>query len=338
MKARILVLGASGFVGTHLCRALQASDWAIPIAASRRGGPRGNDEPAATEYLRLDATRSAPLAAAMRDVAGIVNCIAGAPHAIADSARELFVAAQALPHAPVVVHVSSMAVYGALTGEIVESMPLPAELSPYGEAKRQAEGFASAYAPSVILRPGIVYGPGSAQWSTRVAEWLFARRLGDLGPRGDGRCNLVHVDDLVAAIVHGLRDPSARGRVYNLSLPSPPTWNDYFVDYARALRAVPVRRIGARRLRIESRLLAPPLKVAEILAGRFAPGLTPRLPKAISGSLVRLFTQEICLNVNAAERDLAMRWTDLSRGLSQTAAWYRETTGRRHPTVSGTKT
>lgn len=338
MKARILVLGASGFVGTHLCRALQASDWAVPIAASRGGGLRHGDDPAVPESLRLDATRSAPLAAAMRGVAGVVNCIAGSPRAIVDSARELFGAAQALANAPVIVHLSSMAVYGALAGKAIESMPLPAELSPYGAAKRCAEGFANAYPSAIVLRPGIVYGPGSAQWSTRVAEWLFARRLGDLGSQGDGCCNLVHVDDLVAAILHGLREPSARGRIFNLSLPSPPTWNDYFVDYARALRAVPVKRIGPRRLRIESRLLAPPLKVAEILAGRFARGLRPRVPKAISGSLVRLFTQEIQLDVTAAERDLGMRWTDLPRGIAQTAAWYRETTGRQLPPVSETKT
>ena len=320
MRQRILILGASGFVGQHLFRALAASDWASPVAASRRA--------ANSSSIPVDATQLDQVKQALGGVSGVVNCVAGSPATIIDGARALFAAAAAQPLAPAIVHLSSMAIYGATTGDVDESASSGHGLSPYGEAKHEAEKFAASYPSSVVLRPGIVYGPGSSQWSGRIGQLLFARRLGDLGNGGDGYCNLVYIDDLVQAIIQSLRRPGARGRIFNLSLPQPPTWNEYFTLYAKALGAVPVKRIPARRLKIETKLLAPPLKIAEIVISRIAPGLAPRVPKAIPGSLVHLFRQEIRLNVNAATHDLGLRWTALADGLARTAAWYDASTSR----------
>jgi nucleoside-diphosphate-sugar epimerase len=304
-------LGASGFIGSRAVKALEASDWAIPIPASRRSG------------LKLDATDAAQLKLAMNDTAGVVNCVAGAPETIIKNARALFSAAASMPQRPRVVHLSSMAVYGAAVGLIDEAHPAVGELSPYGSAKLEAELLAKAHASTVILRPGIVYGPESAQWSARIAQLLCAHRLGDLGSGGDGHCNLVYVEDVVEAIVQGLRRPDIEGRPFNLSTPAPPTWNEYFIRYAQALGAVPVSRIGRRRLRIEGKLLAPPLKIAEILLSKASRPLARRLPQPIAPSLLRLFAQEIALDVSSAERALGMRWTPLDEGLRQSAAWYR---------------
>jgi len=323
MKQRILVLGASGFIGRRLFRALATSDWASPVAGSRRtmdSPGRGMDEPSS---IRVDATNPGQVERALKGISGVVNCVAGNPETIVNSARALFAAAASQPIAPTIVHLSSMAIYGSTTGDVDESASSSRERSAYGEAKYRAEQFAASYPNSVVLRPGIVYGPESSQWSARIAQMLFARRLGDLGAGGDGYCNLVYVDDLVQAIIQSLRDPGVRGRTFNLSLPHPPTWNEYFMLYAQALGAVPVKRIGARRLKIEAKVLAPPLKIAELLAGRIAPRLAPRIPQAIPNSLVGLFRQEIKLNASAATHDLDLRWTPLNDGLARTAAWYR---------------
>jgi 2-alkyl-3-oxoalkanoate reductase len=146
--------------------------------------------------------------------------------------------------------------------------------------------------------------------------------LGDLGAGGDGYCNLLFMDDLVAAILAALRKPELGGRAFNLALPAPPTWNEYFIAFAKALGAVPVRRVTRRRLALETKILAPPLKVAEMLAGRV--GLSPaRLPPAIPPSLLRLCRQEIRLDVRQAELALAVRWTSLEDGLSRAAQWCR---------------
>jgi nucleoside-diphosphate-sugar epimerase len=216
-----------------------------------------------------------------------------------------------------------MSVYGSATGLLDESAPLRGDLGEYSAAKVAAEQVASRHPRTVIFRPGCVYGPESTQWSLRFAHYLFAHRLGDLGVAGDGYCNLVHVDDVAAAIVRALENPQTDGRVYNLSCSSPPTWNEYLVRYARALRAVPVRRISGRRLKIETKLLAPPLKIAEILAR--ACHLSPdRLPPPIPPSLGRLMSQEIRLSTVRAEQELGVHWRDLDSGLAETARWVLE--------------
>jgi 2-alkyl-3-oxoalkanoate reductase len=317
MTLRVLVLGADGFIGSHLVGSLAASDWASPIACSRRARAGGAADPIAR--LQFDATDESALYQALQTADSVVNCIAGSAHTIVDGARALVAAAARQSRPPRLVHLSSMAVYGSVTGVVAESAPLRGE-DAYAQAKIAAEANCGDYSQAVVLRPGIVYGPRSRQWTERVARWLLAHRLGDLGAAGDGCCNLLYVADLVSAVGQCLRLPGMVGQVFNLAMPQPPTWNEYFVGFARVLGAVPVARIGQRRLKIETRLLAPPLKVAEILCSKA--GMTAlRLPEAMPPSLLRLWQQDIRLDVTRAEQLLQLQWTALDDGLRQAARW-----------------
>jgi 2-alkyl-3-oxoalkanoate reductase len=319
MKQPILVLGANGFIGRRVIAALAATDWAEPIAGLRRPGksPAG-----AAKQCVVDATSVESVRSASQGVSAVVNCTAPEAAGIVSCVEALSQAAGRQAEMRVV-HLSTMSVYGSATGLLDESAPLRGDLGEYSAAKVAAEAVAARHPRTVIFRPGCVYGPESPQWSLRFAHYLLAHRLGDLGVAGDGYCNLVHVDDVAVAIVRALENPQTDGRVYNLSCPSPPTWNEYLVRYARALRAVPVRRISGRRLKIETKVLAPPLKIAEILAR--ACHLSPdRLPPPIPPSLGRLMSQEIRLSTARAEHELAVRWKDLDSGLSETARWVLE--------------
>jgi 2-alkyl-3-oxoalkanoate reductase len=318
MTLRVLVLGADGFIGSHLVSSLAGSDWASPIACGRRARAGRATDPNAR--LQFDATDESALYQALQTADAVVNCIAGSARTIVDGAGALVAAAARQSRPPRLVQLSSVAVYGNVTGVVTESAPLRAE-NAYAHAKIAAEVTCGHYSQAVILRPSIVYGPRSRQWTERVARWLFAHRLGDLGAAGDGWCNLVYVADLVTAVEQCLRLPGMAGQVFNLAMPQPPTWNEYFVGFARALGAVPVARIGRRRLKIETKLLASPLKVAEILCRKA--GMTGlRLPEAIPPSLLRLWKQDIRLDVTRAEQLLQMRWTALDDGLRQAACWY----------------
>ena len=318
MTLRVLVLGADGFIGSHLVGSLAASDWASPIACGRRARAGGAAD--AIARLQFDATDESALYQALQTADSVVNCIAGSAHTIVDGARALVAAAARQSRPPRLVHLSSMAVYGSVTGVVAESAPLRGE-DAYAQAKIAAEANCGHYSHAVVLRPGIVYGPRSRQWTERVARWLLAHRLGDLGAAGDGCCNLIYVADVVSAISHCLRLPEIAGQAFNLAMAQPPTWNEYFIGFARALGAVPVARIGRRRLRIETRLLAPPLKIAEILLNK-ARMTAIRLPEAIAPSLLRLWQQDIRLDVARAERLLQLRWTALDEGLLQAARWF----------------
>jgi hypothetical protein len=71
---------------------------------------------------------------------------------------------------------------------------------------------------------------------------------------------------------------------------------------------------------IESKLLAAPLKIAEI--GFRMAKLRIALPPPLPPSLLRLMQQEIRLDVHQAEQRLGMHWTPLEDGIEDTAHWF----------------
>jgi len=300
---RVLVLGANGFVGRRVVAALTAAAWATPVAGSFRAVPSlplAASPPVAR--VTVDATDRAALAAAVEGVDAIVNCIAGDPGTIDRNAAAL----AAVAGDRRIVHLSSMAVYGSATGLLDETAPLRGDTGAYAAAKVAAEQTLIASTDVVILRPGCIYGAGSPQWTTRIATLLAQRRIGDLGAGGDGCSNIVHVDDVAAAVLLALRSDH-RGAAFNLAMPDAPDWNGYFLALARACGAVPIRRIPAWQLKLE-KAAAIPLKLAE--------QVTRALPPPIPPSLLRFWAQNVTLDSTAATDRLGVRWTPLAAGLA----------------------
>ena len=99
----VLVLGASGFIGSRVVAALSAHPIYRAIAASRRS------------IVAVDATNSDAVRAVLRDVDCVINCVAGGE--MERSTQVLCDAARDCPPRRIV-HLSSMAVYGAAVGTI----------------------------------------------------------------------------------------------------------------------------------------------------------------------------------------------------------------------------
>jgi nucleoside-diphosphate-sugar epimerase len=318
MRQRILVLGAEGFIGRRVVAALNQADWATALAAGR--SPAERRPTGSPPWIQVDATDAAALTLALQGVHGVVDCVAGSAATFVPVAQALFSAAARMPQPPAVVHLSSMAVYGSAVGELDEAAPLKGDDGPYSAAKAAAERLASAYARAVILRPGIVYGPGSALWSGHIGRLLLARRLGDLGPAGGGVCNLVYVDDVAAAAVAALQTPAVSGRALNLSAPDAPTWNGYFRSYAGALGAGPVRPVGRLRLQWELNAVGPGLKLVELLALR-SKSVCAKLPPAIRPWLLHECRRQLRMRSGLAESLLNLKWTPMADGLNAAAQW-----------------
>lgn len=313
VKQSIVVLGASGFIGRRVVDALAASCWAEPVAVGRTIGAA--DINSSALKVALDASDEKALESVVAGASGVVSCINGDPETIVRSGRALFEVTSRMPVAPRVVYLSSLAAYGSVADVVDEDSPLRDNYTDYGAAKVLVDRLAAEYPFAVRLRPGIVYGPGSVWWTDRIARLLVARRLGNMGEAGNGYCNLVHVDDVVTAILSSLQEPAAAGHAFNLGSPLVPTWNEYFQQYAQALRVQPTQRIGRGRLWFELAVRAPLLKIGERLTGK------DKVP-AIRPWLTELCRLAVRMRVDRAERVLGMHWTPLDKGLDECARWF----------------
>ncbi len=300
-------------MGSAIVACLQRAGFR-PVSVSRRG--RGENQ------VRCDATDAEALGQVLKGAFAVVNAVLGNADTMMGATRALAACTRSLDLR--VVHLSSMAVYGPARGRVDEDAPLHGT-GGYAEAKIACETLLAGTG-AAILRPGIVYGPGGEQWVGRIFRLLRARRLGDLGENGDGRCNFVHVRDVGAAVVALLRRPSHAGVAINLAHSFAPRWNEVLLACARATGAVPVARIPGWQLAADTRVAAPPVYLARHLAARI--GLEPyRLPEVVTPSMRTLFAQDFSLDSHRADTLLRLPRISPAQGLAECAAWFLETYG-----------
>ena len=308
-RETVVVLGGGGFVGSAIVAALSAAG--LTTISARLHAQADSTECA------CDATNLDQISNLLQGAHCVVNAVGGDARTMLAATRAIAAAANGWCR---IVHISSMAVYGDATGYVHEGTTLRAA-SRYGSAKIACEQ-ALAGTGATILRPGLVYGPGSQQWVSRIGRLLSSHRLGDLGKHGDGRCNLVHARDLGEAVVAAMRQRRSHGLVMNIGMTAPPRWNDFLMAFGRAIRAVPVARIAAWQLALETALVAPPLHLARHFAHR-----PNGVPDAISPSLRKVFAQDIVLDCSLGHRLLGQPHTSLPEALAESAAWFLENHG-----------
>jgi len=168
-----------------------------------------------------------------------------------------------------------------------------------------------------ILRPTIVYGPGSELWAGKMADRIRAGHWGTFGPGGEGTCNPVHVRDVAGAIEAALRAPSVAG-AFNVNGPETMRWNEWFRRLAAGLGAPPLPEIAPAEARRRA-LLSLPFKAA----GRISPALLPGWARAAPArSELALFALEATYPTDAATA--ALGWSPsvgVEEGLRDTLAW-----------------
>jgi len=121
------------------------------------------------------------------------------------------------------VHVSSISVYAATPheGEITEDVvPQRVDrLNPYSATKYQSELALEALAsngeapPFTIIRPTNVYGPWSRPW---FLDWARRVERVPFAIGGDIAIDVVHVDDVIAALIDAATTPAAEGEVLHI--------------------------------------------------------------------------------------------------------------------------
>ncbi len=260
-----LVTGAGGFLATALVERLLAHPPA-PLRLFVRPGPK---QQKLAELARRSAAEIEMVVGSLTDPGDCARAVAGVDivYHLAASARgapaEQFlhtvVASKHLLDAIVAeqrpvkaVLVSSFSVYGvaplgrdALLDERTPLEPHPERRDVYAQCKLRQERLFWEYrerhgVPLVVLRPGVLDGPGAAAIHPRVGLSLFGVFL-HLG--GDNKLPLNHVDNCAEAIVVAGRHPEAVGEAYNTVDDDLPTCAEYLRAYRRNVEPLRALRV-----------------------------------------------------------------------------------------------
>lgn len=246
--ARVAVTGASGFLGSHLVRALRAAG-ADVLPLVRRQDARA---PAGSQILAE--VLSAPGALGGTDVlvhAAAVRHRHGAAAAEYDASNvrlleTLLRASQG--HVARFVHVSSVGVYGFPEDlPIDETFPF-APRTLYSATKVTAERRlrslgAELGVPWVLARPTIVYGPGDRGGMFDKLVSMLSRGTYRLVGDGKNVLHHTHVDDMTHGLAVLARSPGALGEDFILAGPEKTTLARLSEQAADAL-GVELPRLG----------------------------------------------------------------------------------------------
>jgi nucleoside-diphosphate-sugar epimerase/predicted dehydrogenase len=229
---KILVTGASGFLGGRLVEVLSSQGRAVRGAT--RLVSRARAIPG-VEWVQCDLSAEDELRAALRNIETVFHCAAlcGAPGSLEDfedanvrgTLRLVRIAADA--GVKTFVHVSSMTVYAApdASGTILdESSPYDgraAERGAYTRSKLAADAALLEYARRelspriIVLRPATMYGPGARLPVGRFQLPSSRERPVVSGSRRVS-AGLVYVDNVVDAMLAAERSGVPTGSIYNL--------------------------------------------------------------------------------------------------------------------------
>lgn len=320
MNERVLVTGATGFIGSHVAAAFAAAGWRVRVtvrASSDLKWLEGLD----VETVEADLATPADLSHAVSDVQVVVHS-AGLTRAkrpeelqwVNVEATSRLARASAAAGVRRFVYLSSLAARGPDPVRTPKGfLPGPTPASDYGRSKRAGEEALEPFADAmstVVLRLAGVYGP-------RDSDLLPMFRMADRGwlaiPAGDMRVQPIHVSDVARGTMKAVE-------AQPVAVPLPlAEENSYsWSEVGDALGAAVQRRL--RVMRAPAGLYTAAGALAET-AARLRdrrPALDRRKARDLA---VHSYTCDIEPTVKA------LGWKpeiDMPEGLRQTATWYRE--------------
>ncbi len=314
-RAPVLVTGGTGFIGSHLVRALLARGHTVRLLArARRGSPASR--------LPLPASPSCEIVwGDVTDPAAVRRAVHGA-----DTVFHLAACARAWARDPrefaaVNVEGTRLVCDAALAGGVRRLVHVSTELvqdpvvdrTVYQRTKRAGEALVAAYvahgSDAVIVRPTRVYGPGPLNPANSVTRVMDLYRRGVFRVRiadREARANYVYVEDAVDGLLRAA-ERGERGAAYlvggeNLSLVE--------------LLALVGEAAGTRHATI-----ALPRPAVRFLAAVAELGGLVGLAPLITRDWVDLLTEDRPMSSAKAETELGYRPRSARDGVAATVAW-----------------
>jgi len=245
---KLLVTGASGFIGTALCQRLVEQGHSLTLF-TRSSPPNANT--AATRWLHWTPGTLRSWECEMDGIDGVIN-LTGEPIAARkwtntqrrrieksriDATHVLVEAcAKAKQKPKFFINASAVGYYGPHGDEIITEEAPPGEdfLSLLCRDWEEEAIMAEQYGTRVVrLRTGIVLGPDGGALAKMITPYRFF--LG--GPLGSGKqwMSWIHLEDQVRLILHVIGNPQASGAI-NATAPNPVQNEEFSRALGKALK------------------------------------------------------------------------------------------------------
>lgn len=258
--SHIFITGASGFIGARIAEVLYLAGWKNVKAGVKNWTSCSRLGTLPINIVKADLLNINELAEAVKASTYIIHCAYGPAEVTVEGTKALL---ECLDKSELkrFVHLSTIEVYTDTKGEINENSPCASTGNPYGDSKLAAEKICMQYItkgyPISILRLPIVYGPFSRNWTVNFAKMLIKGELSILDKYGEGKCNLLYIDDLVKAVKLALFKKEAVGQVFNINGPESITWNEYFSIFGKKLNLPELKNVKASQIQLETLMLKP---------------------------------------------------------------------------------
>lgn len=326
MKERVLITGASGFVGHHLVEAAVQAGLEV-YAAVRPSSDVAHLEPFGIRYTSLDFSNTEALVKELEEkqyhyiihAAGITKAKTEQEYIQVNAGytqKLALAAAKAAIPLRKFVFISSLAALGPVVYN--EATPIheqnkPQPVTAYGKSKLLAEQYLAEIKdlPLVVLRPTAVYGPrekdifiilktlnlGLEPYISNKPQWL----------------SFVYVKDLTKAVIQSL-GAGINHAAYNVS-----DGNSYD---RYALATITKRILGKKSIRFHV-----PMGVVNVMARLLeaAYASSSKMPALNQEKLNELAAENWNCSIERIRQDLGfVPEYDLEKGLAQTLKWYKE--------------
>ena len=233
------IIGASGFIGSRTTEVFCLENIAEVRAIVRSSSSLSRLTHLNLESCIADALDITSLETALTGCDIAIYCAAGSPWFLKQTAISTYKAAEKAGVTRLV-YLSTASVHGQAppvgtdeNSPLSDRQPLAYNNAKVWVERKLLQLSEKGTTEIVILRPGIVVGPGSS-WIVGFANSLLSGTA-YLVNRGEGICNSIYIDNLVHAIRLSLTAPDVNQQAFLVGDAETITWADLYRPIAKAL-------------------------------------------------------------------------------------------------------